>query len=433
MNRKQILERESRWRHLAGFSAIAIAPLYLIASAIDPQNGTVPFTGVDTERYRVIDENAAAILGAAGLRALALALIAIPLLYLFRAAQVRSERVSAPMIGFVFIGPILYAIQTLLVAVAQTQVASDFVGQLAPGGDIYTLLDDLIDDSTLFQVGVSLVFPAVLGLLVAMIYVPLQAQRVGLLTRFFATLGMALGASVLFISPVISLLALVLWFGWLGFVIIDRVPRGRPPAWDAGEAVPWTRPGDEPAEGKPAVVEGDASRGLRRGARAARPFRSARAGEEAQAQAPRVSTPIVRHRLAIRGSLGALGAIQASIGLYALLAPRSFYEDFPVGRGWVEALPAYNEHLLRDVGALFCAIGLLAIAAAWIMDRTLVAAAAATYLVFAIPHTIYHYLNLEPYGAGDAIANAITLAATVLVPAWILFELVRGNRDEWVR
>jgi hypothetical protein len=259
VNRTEILERESRWARLAGFSSIAIAPIYLLSSALDPQNGVVPFTGVDTERYRAIDENAGAILAAAGLRALALALISIPLLYLFRAAQARSERVSTPMIGFVFIGPILYAVQSLLVAFAQVGVASDFVAQVGPGGDIYTLLDDLLDDSTAFQVGVSLVFPAVLGLLVAMVYVPLQAQRVGLLTRFFATLGMALGASVLFISPVISLLALVLWFGWLGFVILDRVPRGRPPAWDAGEAVPWQRPGGEPAKAEPAVVDGDAS------------------------------------------------------------------------------------------------------------------------------------------------------------------------------
>ena len=65
--------------------------------------------------------------------------------------------------------------------------------------------------------------------------------------------------------------------------------------------------------------------------------------------------------------LGLLAAVQAPDGFYALLAPRSFYEDFPVGRGWVEALPAYNEHLLRDVGALFLATAVvLAAAAIWL-------------------------------------------------------------------
>jgi len=41
------------------------------------------------------------------------------------------------------------------------------------------------------------------------------------------------------------------------------------------------------------------------------------------------------------------------VGFWALLAPRSFYDDFPGGgRSWVSALPPYNEHLVRDVGGL---------------------------------------------------------------------------------
>ena len=47
------------------------------------------------------------------------------------------------------------------------------------------------------------------------------------------------------------------------------------------------------------------------------------------------------HRLAIRAVLFALGLIQLVDGLWALLAPASFYEQFPFGRGWVAALPAF--------------------------------------------------------------------------------------------
>ena len=53
-----------------------------------------------------------------------------------------------------------------------------------------------------------------------------------------------------------------LWFGWLGLIYLDRAPNGRPPAWAAGEAIPWPRPGEDPARAAPAqpeVVEGDAS------------------------------------------------------------------------------------------------------------------------------------------------------------------------------
>jgi hypothetical protein len=134
---------------------------------------------------------------------------------------------------------------------------------------------------------------------------------------------------------------------------------------------------------------------------------------------------LTRHAGAIRAALLALGVIQLVDGLYALLAPRSFYDDFPFGRGWVEALPAYNEHLVRDVGSLFIATAFVLLAAARSMDRRLVIVACAAFLCFSVPHTLYHLLNLGPYDTVDAVGNAIGLAATVLVPAWVLFVIRR--------
>lgn len=263
MNREQILDREQRGAKLAGFAAIAAAPLYIISVVLD-QSGSVPLTGIETERYRAIDAAATDLLFSVILRSIAFALLLFPLLYLFRAAQARSARVSAPMVGFVFIGPILLAAQGVFAWIAQTQVGADFVAQAGAGGDVYTLLDDLVEKSTAFDIAQNLLFPALLGLIVVMVYVPLQSLRVGLLTRFFATLGMALGASALFIVPAISLLGLMLWFGWLGLTILDKLRKGRPPAWDAGVAIPWTKPGQDPqpvpaAAAGPDVVEGDAT------------------------------------------------------------------------------------------------------------------------------------------------------------------------------
>jgi hypothetical protein len=105
----------------------------------------------------------------------------------------------------------------------------------------------LIDDSGGYAFASSLLFPAILALIVALVYIPLQALRAGLLTRFFGTFGMALGASLILILP-IALLAILIWTGYLGLLYIDRVPGGRPPAWDAGVAIPWPAPGEEPAE-----------------------------------------------------------------------------------------------------------------------------------------------------------------------------------------
>ena len=184
-----------------------------------------------------------------------------PLLFLWQATRARRPELPGAMVGFAFIGPALLAVQGVLGYLGQQAVASDFVAQYTAGGDIYTLLDDLTEDSSISSAAGGLGFAAILGVGVAMVYFPLQAMRAGLLTRFFATLGMALGAATVLLLGQI-LIPDTLWFLWLGLVFIGRTPRGRPPAWDAGEAIPWPRPGDEPqkvADEDAGVIEGDAS------------------------------------------------------------------------------------------------------------------------------------------------------------------------------
>ena len=132
------------------------------------------------------------------------------------------------------------------------------------------------------------------------------------------------------------------------------------------------------------------------------------------------------HPLAFRATLIGLGLVQAFNGVWALFAPHSFYDDFPPGRGgWVSSLPAYNEHLMRDVGGLFLATGVLMLVAAVRLDRRLVGVALVAWLLFALPHTIYHLFNLEPLSTGDAVGNVITLAGTVVFPLLLVPLLFR--------
>ena len=135
--------------------------------------------------------------------------------------------------------------------------------------------------------------------------------------------------------------------------------------------------------------------------------------------------PLGAPRAATRLVLGILAAVQATDGLYALFAPRSFYDDFPAGRGWVEALPAYSEHLVRDVGALFLATAVILAAAAIWLERRLVLVARVSFLVFSVPHTIYHLFNLEGISTGDAITEAVLLVLTVLAPLALLVAMLR--------
>ena len=120
-------------------------------------------------------------------------------------------------------------------------------------------------------------------------------------------------------------------------------------------------------------------------------------------------------------ALGQLGAT-----LQALVAPKSFYEDFPFGRGWVEAYPSYNDHLIYDYGAYTLgAVVALVIAAIW-LDRRVVQVVTISWLVSATIHFVNHVLTVDRYGTGDAIANLAGLFLFVAVPG----ALLKRSRDE---
>jgi hypothetical protein len=116
------------------------------------------------------------------------------------------------------------------------------------------LADDIVKASGTQKVAVGLLFPGALGMVVGMVYIPLWCMRTGLLTRFWASLGMALGVSLILLGPLGQLL-LVIWFGAIGLMLVGIWPGSRPPAWSIGEAVPWLRPG-EPAQPPGGTVEG---------------------------------------------------------------------------------------------------------------------------------------------------------------------------------
>jgi hypothetical protein len=262
LSRQAIIERESRQRPLVAVASMLPLGFYMLALVIESGSG-IELGGLATEELRSFDEHSGAQLLATIARGIGFAIMAVPLFFLFKAAQARTDRMHGMLIGLVVVGPVLLATQGLIAWSAQTDIASQFVEQ-APGvGDIYSLADNLRDESGGLQTATALFLPAVLALIFSLIYVPLWAVRTGLLTRFFGTLGMALGASIIFLLQ-IALLAILFWFVYFGLLLLGRVPAGRPPAWDAGEAVPWPAPGEEPAAlagagGEGDTIEGDAS------------------------------------------------------------------------------------------------------------------------------------------------------------------------------
>jgi len=129
----------------------------------------------------------------------------------------------------------------------------------------------------------------------------------------------------------------------------------------------------------------------------------------------------------LRGGLLILAASALTVGLWALLVPRSFYDGFPLpGREWVPTLGPYNEHLVRDVGALNLALGVLLLLAAALLERRLVQVSLVAYLVYAVPHFIFHLTTGHAFPLLDNIANLVTLGLAVLLPLFLLALAGRG-------
>jgi hypothetical protein len=132
---------------------------------------------------------------------------------------------------------------------------------------------------------------------------------------------------------------------------------------------------------------------------------------------------------ALRVVLWAGAAVQAVIGVWAQFFPVGFYEDFPMGRGWVALLPPYNEHLVRDVGGLSLALVVVFVAAALRPDRRMARVAAVAAAVFVVPHTIFHSLHMAHFGTFDAVAQTVSnlVMCALVVIAWVLAGWLPGH------
>lgn len=108
------------------------------------------------------------------------------------------------------------------------------------------------------------------------------------------------------------------------------------------------------------------------------------------------------------------------MGLWALAAARSFYEDFPFGRAWVSTLGPFDEHLVRDVGALFVALSVLLIIAGAVLERRLVQASLVAWLIYALPHFVWHLNSAGSFELSDNVLQLGALGFQLLLPAVLL-------------
>ena len=130
-------------------------------------------------------------------------------------------------------------------------------------------------------------------------------------------------------------------------------------------------------------------------------------------------------RYAARVLFGLLAIVAGALGGWAEAAPRSFYRTFPgFGHHWLPPLGPYNEHLLRDFGALNLGLAAAALVAAILLGAAAWAAAAA-WIAYSLPHLVFHAIHTDPYGVADNVANLVALTAALVWPAVALWLATR--------
>lgn len=106
-------------------------------------------------------------------------------------------------------------------------------------------------------------------------------------------------------------------------------------------------------------------------------------------------------------------------GLFALLAPRRWFDTFSVGD-----LGGYSDHLVRDVGEAFIAASVLLLIAALWVERRVIFLAITGWLFFNVPHLINHIFERDALSAVD-YAGVIAILGFNVALALVLLSMTK--------
>ncbi len=200
---------------------------------------------------RIVPLSLAAVLPAIGF------LLLIPVLgYLYRATAAREPKIPRPALILGLVGPALLGVGALAFQLGLSRGVHTFL----TGNDRSIAAANDVGSSALISAGQLMQLAGTLATAFALLFIALNAMRVGLLTRFMGILGMISGVALVFLprNPVINF-----WLIALGVLILGRWPGGTPAAWGSGRAEPWPsqqelreRRQDAPA-GPPEPLVGD--------------------------------------------------------------------------------------------------------------------------------------------------------------------------------
>lgn len=221
------------WRGLSLSDLPRHGVLESLDRALEPGPiGTLESLRVDT--FEFYDDAAISVLLSSVMVGIGYVAMGWALTYLAVATRARRPEMPKVIVYLPIVAGVLQGLSTLLAAFGTNAAIGDF---LAGDRTVDAAQDITASGLTLFAQLLGL--PGALGLALALVFVALNAMRVGLLTRFMGVLGIITGA--LQILPFAGPLPVVqcFWLLLLGALILGYWPNGVPPAWRTGNAEPW--------------------------------------------------------------------------------------------------------------------------------------------------------------------------------------------------
>ena len=124
----------------------------------------------------------------------------------------------------------------------------------------------------------------------------------------------------------------------------------------------------------------------------------------------------------IHAASAALSALLALfVGVWAYFFPQSFYDSFPGVLGsWVSVDGPFNEHLIRDVGAMYLALGGASIGCLVWRSEVGYRILGIAWTIFGALHFAYHAFHLSHMPVVDAVGEMIALGVSLLLGVLLL-------------
>ncbi|MEI5584317.1 MULTISPECIES: hypothetical protein [unclassified Agromyces] len=113
-------------------------------------------------------------------------------------------------------------------------------------------------------------------------------------------------------------------------------------------------------------------------------------------------------------ALALTAAIAFFVGGWASFAPDSFFDSFPGVLGqWVATDGPFNAHLVRDVGAMYLALGAASVAGLVWRSPSVTRLLGLAWTVFGVLHLWYHATHLDHLDTDAAIGTVVSLTLSL--------------------